>query len=247
MNKTAVFNHFSRILNDTIDSNVFFKYFLQDPYWFDGVVCIDESIGSLRFNHGATRGCLIDDDYDYVVKFDLEDNGVGSACAQEVEIYQRASKCGMADYLCEAVYLGTFTKTFKFYSQKDIDHVLGYTHPDGWDDFEGDFMEEAANFGAPYDITITLPLYGYPKAAINKTPHCPSYTQIKREIAPIRSPLSEYTDVGVYFTADWGLEGYVAFGRFCEENAINDLRMENVGWQNGKVVLLDYAGFHDEL
>ena len=114
MKATMIFNHFKNILDDLIDESNFFKYYFQAPtsldedvYWEDWEECeaIYSNSTSIRF--GASRGCLIDDTYDYVVKFDLTESDESPTCSDEVLIYDAAAQNGLERFFAKPIYLGT--------------------------------------------------------------------------------------------------------------------------------------------
>lgn len=239
MDKKAVFNHYSEILDRLLDESDFLKFYLQSPYFLEGKVFIDDVI---RFCYGATRGCFIDDNYDYVVKFDIETDDDGeSCCEREVEIYDRAKAKGLDGYFCEAEYLGTYTHSFKFYTFEAMESAFGCC-PDGWDDFDGLFMDNLDDFGEIKTICVSLPLYGYRRAEIIPGPTNKFCDEV---VKSIRSPFKGNYDVATRFYYEYGWDEYVAFSRFALRNRINDLHEWNVGYINNKMCLIDYAGFHD--
>ena len=68
----------------------------------------------VKISYGACRAVMVGHDVDYVLKFGFGTNNFSSwsgeeMCRREVEIYQKAREAGFADYLCEAISLGTYT------------------------------------------------------------------------------------------------------------------------------------------
>ena len=235
MDKKAVFNHYSEILNRLLDESNFLKFYLQNPYFLEGKVFIDDVI---RFCYGATRGCFVDDNYDYVVKFDIEMDGDGeSCCAREVEIYDKAKTKGLDSYFCEAEYLGTYTHNFKFYTFEAMESAFGCC-PDGWNDFDGLFMDKLDDFGEIKTICV----YGYRRAEIIPGPTNKFCDEV---VKSIRSPFRGNYDVATSFYYEYGWDEYVEFSRFALHNHINDLHRGNIGYINNRMCLIDYAGFHD--
>ena len=75
MNQEAVFNHFSKIIDNMLDNSLFFETFWQRPYSEDSIEgSVDDAALPANINlfFGASRGCIFDTDYNYVVKFDIE-------------------------------------------------------------------------------------------------------------------------------------------------------------------------------
>ena len=250
MKATMIFNHFKNILDELIDDSNFFKYYFQYPisldediYWEDWEECeaIYSNSTSIRF--GASRGCLIDDTYDYVVKFDLTNDDEAPTCSDEVLIYDAAAQNGLERFFAKPIYLGTYTKKIKFYA---------------WDsDFEGHdyFDEEFTNkklqeLGDKYglrkeEIEIRIPLYAYPKAERHEF-HVYEKDQDEtyRSVSHSNSPLVEReAGIGYAFVSMYGEEIFDALTEFCDEHNINDLHTSNVMELNGELIFTDYCGY----
>ena len=89
-------------------------------------------------------------------------------------------------------------------------------------------------------ITIRIPLYGYARA---EHYHIHSIPKVAVNFA---SPLCERNEnIGRAFIRDWGENNFELFSEFLEEHRINDLHAGNIGCVNGKMVLIDFSGFHD--
>ena len=68
MNKSAVFSHFSHILDNMIENSLFFDTYFMDPVGIEDIEgsALDEAIpANICINFGATRGCIVDENYDY--------------------------------------------------------------------------------------------------------------------------------------------------------------------------------------
>lgn len=68
----------------------------------------------VKISYGAYRVVMVGHDVDYVLKFGFRTNNSSDwsgeeMCHREVEIYHKAREEGFADYLCEAISLGTYT------------------------------------------------------------------------------------------------------------------------------------------
>ena len=95
-------------------------------------------------------------------------------------------------------------------------------------------------------ITISIPLYAYERAEPL------SYFSASREETTMahsvykNSPLIMRTDwIGVHFIKEYGEEEYCRLSDFLVEHRINDLHCGNIGEICGKMVLIDYAGYHE--
>lgn len=103
---------------------------------------------------------------------------------------------------------------------------------------------EGQYIGEYWDETnfICLRLYAFKKANTNWN----KYVQISEEenIKIAASPLSERSKtIAALLLRDWGSTVFKKLEQFCKLHRINDLHNDNVGFINGKIVLIDYAGF----
>ncbi len=248
MNKNEVFAHFSSILDNMLAHSLFFCTYFQQPCGgenFYGSIDDEAMPDNLKIRFGATRGCIVDDDYDYVCKFDVEPDNMGSCCEREISIYSRAKEYNLNQYFAEAKFLGTYVKTIQFYDYDKIERNIdwfGYN----WEDFERDFLANEESFGDIHSITISIPLYGYPKAK----PHLPSGTTNENEYIQkaqrIASPMRDSNlCVAIDFIREYGEEEYSRVTEFMYEENINDLHFANFGDVEGHYVAIDYSGYHD--
>lgn len=251
MNKKEIFAHFSSIIDDMLEESLFFSTYFQRPYSAENMYgsiddpALPENI-SIKF--GATRGCIIDDYSDYVVKFDVEEDIYGSACERESELYQRAKDLQLNKYFAECVYLGTYTKTIRFYDYDAIDRNLNWCDYDPIG-FEEKFIAHEDDFGEIQNIVISIPLYAYPKAKpfypIGKlgSSEDNDYAQKAKKIS---SPLrDENLVVAINFIREYGEEEYQRISSFMYEEDINDLHQANFADVGGHYTVIDYAGYHE--
>lgn len=252
MNKEKIFNHFAAILDNMIDNSLFWDTYFQMPSSIPNIYgsdIDDESIPSnISIRFGISRGCIIDNEYDYVVKFDVETDSSGdSICEREVDLYASAREYGVEKYLVHPSYIGTYIKTITFYDAKKMEHYIDWLEydPVGFDE---DFMEREEKFGELKRITIEVPLYAYERAyGYNFTMLVDSEEERCHSIAEAScSPLRKRSlQVAMEFIHRYGVEEYEKFGVFLEDNNVNDLHPGNVGELNNEFVLIDFAGFHD--
>lgn len=251
MNKNEVFAHFSSILNDMLDTSLFFETFWQAPYSsedFYGSYDDEALPENLNIKFGATRGCIIDDNYDYVVKFDVESDALGYACEREEYLYNEASRENLNQYFAECVYLGTYTKVIRFYDYYEISrHMNWYGY--NWQEFEQNFMNNEDYFGEIHDITISIPLYAYPKARPHYFMGVAGSQDENEYISKAQKIVSPMRDsnlaVAVDFIRQYGEEAYQLVTDFLYANDINDLHCANFADIDGHYVAIDYAGYHD--
>ena len=247
MNKSEIFSHYSEVIDELLDSSLWMQAWFQRPSWLDDHICgedFDELPSNISINDGATRGCIVDDDYDYVVKFDIEEDNEGSACEREEKIYRMAKACEMSQYLNEIVYIGTYTRSFYFYNADEIFQCchVDYSYYD-----EDNFCRELEKHEDELElrqITLSIPLYackrayGYDCGPINN--------DLISRAQKIYSPLREKNlAVATAFIRDYGEEEYQLFSDFAIENDINDLHLGNIGMVDGKLIFIDYAGYYN--
>lgn len=251
MNKREVFKHFSDIFDDMLYHSLFWDTYFQSPYSMENASGSIDDIAfpeNLSMKFGATRGCLIDTNYDYVVKFDIEGDANGYACEREEYLYDKAIDAGIEQYFAECVYLGTYTKTIHFYDYCDIERNMNWCDYD-WREFEQDFMENEDYFGEIHNITISIPLYAYPKArphyfmgVVGSQDENEYICKAQKIVSPMRD---SNLAVAVDFIRQYGEEAYQRVTDFLYENDINDLHCANFADIDGHYVAIDYAGYHD--
>lgn len=248
MNKKEVFAHFSSILDDMLYDSLFFCTYFQRPESTENFYGDDrdESLPShIQVCFGATRGVILDAYYDYVVKFDAEEDAFGKVCEREESLYQAALDENVAQYFTECTYIGSYTKTINFYDADKILNRISYCGYDP-DSFDRSFIAHEDEFGEIHPITISIPLYAYPKAR----QHLPAMPiEDKKYMAKARaiySPLAERSvAVAIDFIRQYGEEEYRRFSSFLARENINDLHANNFGDVDGKFVCIDYGGYHD--
>lgn len=237
MDKKVVFSHYAAVLNELMNSDSWFKLYLQRPWVLEN----DLELENVDFCFGATRACMIGKDYPYVVKFDTEVDGLGdSCCAREVEVYKTAKEAHCERYLAEAEYIGTYCKSIEYYNIEDFDGI------DMLDIMEEEDIEDFAyrNDLEKQYIQIAIPLYAYPRA---EGYDCGDYdeklaTTAKKVVSPL---CDRNVMVAVAFINEYGVDEYYNFSDFCLEMNINDLHMGNIGSVDGHLVIIDYGSYHD--
>lgn len=247
MNKHEIFSHYSKVIDNLLSSSLWMQTWFQQPSWLDegihGENC-EEIPYNISIYDGATRACIIDDNYDYVVKFDIEEDNFGSACEREEELYHAAEAAGVSQYLNEIIYIGCYTRSLNFYSYYDI---MQHCHVSCSSYDEERLCNELAYHEdemTPHEIIISIPLYackraeGYDCGPINN--------ELIVKAQKIKSPLRDKNlAVATAFIRDYGEEEYEVFSDFAIENDINDLHLGNIGMIEGKLCFIDYAGYHN--
>jgi hypothetical protein len=250
MNKEIIFNHFSDIIDNMLETSLFFDTYFQAPYMLETICgsaddpAVPEDI-SLHF--GITRGCIVDDNFDYVVKFDIDNDFFGdSLCYREMDIYRAAESQHLEHYFTKPIFVGVYHKIINFYDIKKIEQNFDWVDYDNqW--FDEEFAKKEDDFGEIIPITIEIPLYAYPKA----NPY--TYTNLtgneaieyEKKAKSIGSPLkNRHLQIAMEFILRYGMEEYEKISEFMYEYNINDLHYGNIGEINNKLVVIDFAGFH---
>ena len=249
MNKSMVFNHYSNMLDTLIDNSLFFSYYFQSCF------PLEEDIVNPCYNldwyihFGATRVCLEDRAYDYVVKIDMFNS---DACDKEMDVYSAAEKEGMEQYFIKPIYLGTYTHTINFYDSQAIEYNMPdfYDYDEEW--FTDKFADNEESFGELQPITIALPLYAYKR--IVPFNFNPTYNLLGEEeqseleitARKVKSPLRECNlAVAIEFVKEYGEEEYKRFTEFLKDFEINDLHVGNVALFENHLVISDFGSYDD--
>lgn len=248
--KNSIMEHYSAILDDLIKHNAAFGVYFQDPSRFYDMHVSYNFDGNVRVKSGATRCCIVDSSYNYVVKFDIEgDELYDSACDYERMVYDEAKEEGLEQYLCRGIYLGTYERDVLAY---DIDDVIDHVNMCFCTDI--DYLENDLDY---YDdqiccdtVHISLPLYAYPRVEFTSPSRidvmCGFTQDYINRISSQRTPLTERSNtVALTFISAFGEDEYNRFCRFLRKFRVNDLHTSNIGYLDGQFCLSDYAGYHD--
>jgi len=250
MNKEKIFKHFANIIDTMLDNSLFFETYWQAPYSMENISgSINDPAFSenIHMHFGVSRGCIIDDNFDYVVKFDIESDELGdSLCQREIDIFRAAKSNHLDAYFTAPIYLGNYCKTINFYNVNKIEYYMNWVDYDP-EQFDYDFMQAEDKFGEIIPITINIPLYAYQKA------NTYNYTMLsddeekeyEQKAQAINSPLKKrHLQIAMEFVFRYGMKQYEKISDFMREYHINDIHYGNIGEMNGNLVCFDYAGYH---
>ena len=98
MDTAAIYNHFTEIIDKLWDNEEYREY-LEYPDYDETHYCDNITLAS-----GVTRLAIIDDNYDWIVKIDIEDN----YCDWEEELYNRARYKGIEDMFAACFFIGRY-------------------------------------------------------------------------------------------------------------------------------------------
>lgn len=235
--KAEIFAHYSRILDDLIDRYNFAKYYFQNPF----TLLYDLHSDGLKVCSGATRGCIVENGYNWVVKYDLGECGVNT-CEKELSIYKAALEWGIADYFAEPIYLGKYRREIEFYDSWDFDA----DYYESVCDFEDEqFEKDLSEMDEPHRVVIELPLYAYPRADSFRPAGILDVNKVRKELGV--SPLTDRNIVvGYEFAKAYDANEYELLNAFLEEEGVNDLHCGNIGTIAGKPILIDYCGYKED-
>ena len=235
MDTKTVFAHYSNWLDNAIDADDFLKYYFQIPFVRD----LDEfNRNGVQIACGAFRGCLISESCDYVVKFPICPDGL-ECCEREERIYDHALSEGLQDYFAEPFYLGDYEKVIDFYRAEDID--------DYYDEFEQDFydvLQEHEMDLISEQITISIPLFAYPKAQMFSRSQLMrrSTKESEEKVRSSCSPLKDNLITACVMYSEYGQEIFDKLSNFAYQWGIDDIHTHNVGYLNNHLIIIDYAG-----
>ena len=230
-------NPYFEALDEMIDRYDFYKVFFQNPYAANDYPTNDD----FELYFGASRGCLILPNMPTVVKFDVENDALGSICNRELANYRRACNQKIEKYFAPARYIGTFTKRIKYWNWELVRAVVGY-HDDDDDEFWFETINNSLDENEKEEILISIPLYEYTKA---EETYFNSSVESKMR-ASNSKVFYKYSNVGGQFIDTYGIEEFKALEKFLSDNNINDLHEGNVGFIDGKIVFIDYGGYYCE-
>ena len=245
MDTDSIFEHYSKILDNLLDNNNWFKTYFQFPCSVENLDVNED----LHFRFGVSRGCVIDDNYDWCVKFNLLDLDTWYSyfhyCEKEEKVYLRAKDEHLSKYFAEARYIGTYHRYISFYHYNEIVDYFDF------DEYEEDVknlnkvLEDDLRDAWTDDIEISIPLFAYP---CGQPYDYPFYNEAERVAAKrITSPLNDKNiAVAITFIHEYGFNEYKRISKFLSEQHLNDFHCQNAMIINGKYIFTDYSGFQSE-
>lgn len=227
-----IFQHYSELIDKMLEENEIFKSYFLEPQSLPSDYKITSNA---HITCGVTRGCIVDNNFPFVVKFDLYDyhnDDFFVSCEEEMKYYRLAKRCGFDKYLAEPVKIGTYRNTVAIKKM--------YTYIES---FENDDENEFEEYDEEEEFEIAISLYAYPRAEIKdfwKESTSSNSNIIKH------SPLAERNQaIAETFIELYGEEEFVEFSNFLECCKINDLHGYNCAYIDDRFVLIDYAGFYE--
>lgn len=105
--RDEIFKHFSDLLTKELDESYMFRI---EMYNLDEETNYTFETADAYCSSGATRMAIIDENYDWIIKFARsEDNRCKDLCEVEEDIYNAAVASGIEQCFARPVYLGKFS------------------------------------------------------------------------------------------------------------------------------------------
>ena len=232
------FEFFKQKLDYEISHNIRAQLWFQEPSYIQDYMNFD----GMEIWCGISRACIVDSDWDFVVKFTYLEDARGDACERECSAYENAVDSGLEKYFAKPKYAGRYEWRGEGYLAREIFRDLNV-------DFDGDdedILETIKEEGfRKKEISVYLDLYEYPKVETKSLYYTPSKeveTKVKRSGS---SFAQKNTFVAAYFVEKYGYEEFMKIADFLEWNEINDLHSGNIGYVGDRVIFIDYAGYYD--
>ena len=171
---------------------------------------------NIYYGEGATKGCFVFKDLDFVIKFNLENNGshrIDDCVGQELFIYEMAKERGLNKILIPTSKFYTNQNGIVFIKQRKISYVAEEQKGKLRDKYK--IKDKNANDRFIYKVRGSF--YQRATALDNDW--------LKRAIH-------------IY-----GKKFIKEFAQFTIEYKINDLHCANIGYIGNKPVILDFSGF----
>lgn len=221
--------HYENLLYTLFNNYDFFRGYFASHREFVN----DFNLGEIKFRFGAARGCIIENNFNYVLKFDFETTRWLDGCEHEFDVYERARQAGFEDYFAQPIYLGTYVRTV--------------TYNDAHEFYYDEFLtnEELMKYeGCEATEEVSIPMFVYPKVRMFGTESSYDSSTFK---GSMNSPLFEEDDnIGMEFIKLYGEEEYYSFSEFLREENVNDIHSMNCGYIGTRFVLTDYCGFGED-
>lgn len=195
---------------------------------------------------GISRFAIIPERYNWILKMDVSQDGY---CYKELDYYSKAREIGLEKFFVEPKYEGTFTYTFtenfskedfleEWYKDKDINQIFNKLRSSS--------SEKEVNFNFSIPIIVYRKVEcGVDNFVLPYEAEMKNYVETYREqVSSKNSPLFYTSKVVAFLFANFYTnDEFDELSKFLEEYNINDLHTGNIGSFNGRVVIIDYAGY----
>ena len=240
MKPQEIFEHYTAMMDEMLQAHDFWKIYFQAP-----MPLYNERELPFPLFSGATRSCLVDNNYPYVVKWDTLEVG-DYGCEREAELYNEAIAQELDEYFLEPIYLGRYERTVvaydanDFYDERAEDEKYYPTEAE-----YSDTIMALDNEGLwPKQQTISLELWAYPRAVSASNTLQQEHSENARQVA------TSYPRYGLNLDppsiAAWvdeiGATRYQQLYDFLIDNDICDIHSGNIMQYKSHLVFSDYAG-----
>lgn len=188
---------------------------------FDYEICYDDLddlcdnfCHEIFYRYGASRWCITSNDWDFVLKFPRYDDTHYNYCAKELENYKSAQAYGISDILLPLEHIYTTSTGMEIYKQ------------------------------AKYSTTMTELTYEQERKLVKRVGALTSCPILDKCLAGCfdQRRISRLWLARVIQL--YGKRFVSAFEAWTRECKVNDLHNSNIGFKDGKPIILDYAGYY---
>lgn len=174
----------------------------------------DNFCHEIFYRYGASRWCITSNDWDFVLKFPRYDDTHYNYCAKELENYKSAQAYGISDILLPLEHIYTTSTGMEIYKQ------------------------------AKYSTTMTELTYEQERKLVKRVGALPSCPILDKCLAGCfdQRRISRLWLARVIQL--YGKRFVSAFEAWTRECKVNDLHNSNIGFKDGKPIILDYAGYY---
>lgn len=181
---------------------------------YDEMEEICDPDSGLEYHSGASRWCITHPSWDFVLKFGRFDSVHTDYCAIEAQNYKTAKTYGIAAILLPIEEIYETAAGVKIYKQEKYSFAMCEMNSEQYRPF----------------VKCVKDLLNQ-KIVSKARSGCNDYHRIDRQW--LARVIQLY---GKRFTR--------AFEAWTHECDVNDLHQGNIGFKNGRPIILDYAGFH---
>lgn len=234
------FTYFKSKLDHAISHSIRASLFFQEPQFVQD--CLE--FEGMNVWCGISRGCIVSDDWNFVVKFSLDEDVNGDCCERECKFWENAADSNLDMYFAEPKYIGRYKWHGNAYPSREVFRDLYFDWNDSEEDIEEDIVKEGIE---KKEISIYLDLYEYPKARLVEDWCVAPDIKITEWVRKSGSSFgNKNANVAAFFVETYGEDEFLRVSDFLEWNGINDLHSGNIGFIGDRLVFIDYAGWFED-
>ena len=241
MKPQEIFEHYTAMMDDMLQAHDFWKIYFQAP-----LPLYNEQEIPFPLFSGATRSCLVDINYPYVVKWDTIESGEECGCEREAALYDAAVNEELDQYFLEPICLGYYERTVVAYDASDFYDERNYNekyYPNEKEYAEAITCLESEGLW-PTRHTIRLKLWAYPRAISAQGLLRKQHSDEAKKAASSYPRYGRNLDMPsiAAWVDEIGVAEFAHLYEFLLDNDINDLHSGNIMQYNSHLVFSDYAG-----